>query len=211
MNDSFVFIINKNIKNSMLKRYVAGSKELLPFKIISWVLVLGAVALPIVAHVAPYLVSILLFFFILMPAGLLIRVFISHQAEIYYWKRPDERIWVTEGKLYHFFRKCISDRPVLREHHEVGVEAHQYIIDIDSIRNAKYDPRSKRIEFNANIRFIKYSNYVMNLVEGEYTLSDTYYHYLFDYTEPGLYQFLLRSGVQFENTRFEYFSGDVRP
>ena len=97
------------------------------------------------------------------------------------------------------------------EHHEVGVEAHQYIIDIDSIRNAKYDPRSKRIEFNANIRFIKYSNYVMNQVEGEYTLSDTYYHYLFDYTEPGLYQFLLRSGVQFENTRFEYFSGDVRP
>ena len=80
MNDSFVFIINKNIKNSMLKRYVAGSKELLPFKIISWVLVLGAVALLIAAYVDPYLVSILLFFFILMPAGLLIRVFISRQA-----------------------------------------------------------------------------------------------------------------------------------
>ena len=66
-----------------------------------------------------------------------------------------------------------------------------YIMDLDTIHNAKYDPKSGRIEFNALGEGIFYNDYQAGVIRERWDLKEDFVAIFYDYTEPSLYEYLV--------------------
>ena len=86
------------------------------------------------------------------------RSLISNMSSHWIQDRLNERIWVEDGRLYQFIQMNFAGGLNYRSADE---RANMYIMDLDTIHNAKYDPKSGRIEFNALGEGIFYNGHIL--------------------------------------------------
>ena len=88
--------------------------------------------------------------------------------------------------------------------------ANLYIMDLDTIHNAKYDPKSGRIEFNALGEGIFYNDYQAGVIRERWDLKEDFVAIFYDYTEPSLYEYLKSVGVMFSEETIPFKIRDAR-
>ena len=109
--------------------------------------------------------------------------------------RLNERIWIENGNLYHFIQTSFAAGINSWSADENG---YLFAMDIASIREAKFDARSGRIEFKSDGKGKHYSDHLKGIVDKEWTLNG-FPAVFYDYTEPSLQKTLEAAGVTFEN------------
>ena len=109
--------------------------------------------------------------------------------------------------MYHFIQMNFAAGMNYRTADERAV---LYIIDLDTIHNAKYDPQSGRIEFNAFGEGIFYNDYQAGAIRERWNLEEDFVGIFYDYTEPSLYEYLKSIGVQFSQETIAFRIRDAR-
>lgn len=135
------------------------------------------------------------------------KALIANMASHWIDDRLNERIWIEDGKLYHFIQ--IAFAAGLNSRH-ADERATVYIIDLQSIRNAKYDQKSGRIEFNATGTGIDYADYQTNRIEQQWELYSDFTGIFYDYTNPSLYEYLKSIGITFKEETIDFKIRDGR-
>ena len=79
-----------------------------------------------------------------------------------------------------------------------------------TIHNAKYDPKSGRIEFNALGEGIFYNDYQTGVIRERWDLKEDFVAIFYDYTEPSLYEYLKSAGVKFSEETIPFKIRDAR-
>ncbi len=219
MNDSFSFSVNEKKKKKIYSREILHCKSYYSLNVISGVVFLSGIAMIVWSGYKALNDPFFTEAFSFITFGIILIVFAGLALYIqsvmhnrFMQERYFEEIWVDGGYLYHYLRKAIwMPKGRVIDRYEFPPDAYQFVIDIASIRNAKYDPKSRRMEFNGSIKCIYYDDYIQNSIQGEHSLSDTYFHYLYDFTEPSLYEYLTTCGVKFELCTIEFDITDKRP
>ena len=83
-------------------------------------------------------------------------------------------------------------------------------MDLDTIHNAKYDPKSGRIEFNALGEGIFYNDYQAGVIRERWDLKEDFVAIFYDYTEPSLYEYLKSVGIKFSEETIPFKIRDAR-
>ena len=135
------------------------------------------------------------------------RSLISNMSSHWIEDRLNERIWVEDGRLYQFIQMNFAGGLNYRTADE---RANLYIIDIDTIHNAKHDPKSGRIEFNALGKGIFYDDYQAGVVREQWSHKEDFVGIFYDYTEPSLYEYLKSAGVTFSEETIPFKIRDAR-
>ena len=135
------------------------------------------------------------------------KALIANMASHWIDDRLNERIWIEDGNLYHFIQ--IAFAAGLNSRH-ADERATVYIIDLQSIRNAKYDQKSGRIEFNATGTGIDYADYQTNRIEQQWELYSDFTGIFYDYTNPSLYEYLKSIGITFKEETIDFKIRDGR-
>jgi len=194
------FEITKQMKRKARRRRQRTEDKWKIFRILSRIF--GALWLPsllIAVFVIPEDDYVMLFLFIIIYAVLLISYVIvkgllmnltSHWIQ----DRLNERLWIENGILYHFVQTAFAAGRNIRR---ADSTAWIFQYNLSTIRNAKYDPDSGRIEFNVDGKSVFYHNYYRNVID-----SETPFHeaptIFYEYMKPSLYTYLKNEGVEFE-------------
>ena len=120
------------------------------------------------------------------------RSLISNMSSHWIQDRLNERIWVEDGRLYQFIQMNFAG------------------MDLDTIHNAKYDPKSGRIEFNALGEGIFYNDYQAGVIRERWDLKEDFVAIFYDYTEPSLYEYLKSVGIKFSEETIPFKIRDAR-
>ena len=139
--------------------------------------------------------------------GVIMRALIANMASHWIDDRLNERIWIEDGYMYHFIQTSFAAGLNYRS---ADQRATLYIIDISSIKNAMYDPKSGRIEFNAIGKGIKYADYRTQKIERQWELKYDFTGIFYDYTDPGLYEYLKGIGIDFTLQTIDFKISDGR-
>ena len=154
------------------------------------------------------LISILgILFSVCLVLFFICRSLIANMASHWIDDRLNERIWVEDGRLYQFIQMNFAGGLNYRSADE---RANLYIIDLDTIHNAKYDPKSGRIEFNALGEGIFYNDYQTGVIRERWDLKEDFVAIFYDYTEPSLYEYLKSAGVKFSEETIPFKIRDAR-
>lgn len=107
--------------------------------------------------------------------------------------RLNERIWIEDGILYHFIQTAFAAGLNARF---ADSTARVYEYDLSTIRNAKYDPGSGRIEFNVDGKLVYYEDYYKKVIGHVNQINGKPANF-YEYMEPSLYKYLEGKGVKF--------------
>lgn len=107
--------------------------------------------------------------------------------------RLNERIWINDGILYHFVQTSFAAGLNTR-HADCTARIYEY--DLSTIKNAKYDSESGRIEFNIDGKLIFYKNYNQRLIGYERQLKGKPVVF-YEYMKPSIYKYLKIEGIKF--------------
>ena len=129
----------------------------------------------------------------------------SNWASHWITTRLNERLWISNGKLSHFFQTAFAGGLNIRHADETG---YLFVIDIETIRDAKYDPKSKRVEFHANGKGYHYSNIYKLTTDREWAL-DGYKAVFYNYVQPDLVDTLEANGVTFTRCTLDFSVRDA--
>ena len=135
------------------------------------------------------------------------RALISNMSSHWIDDRLNERIWVENGRLYHFIQMNFAGGLNYRTADE---RANLYIIDLGTVHNAKYDPKSGRIEFNAFGEGVFYDDYQAGVIRDRWRLEEDFVGIFYDYTDPSLYGYLKSIGVKFSEETIPFKIRDAR-
>ena len=194
------FTITPKTKARAKKRRIKNESKWVTLRIISIVsLVISLVSGIVGIFVIPYnnftLAGVLgVLFAVCLVLFFVLRSLISNMSSHWIDDRLNERIWVEGGRLYQFIQMNFAGGLNYRTADE---RANLYIIDLDTIHNAKYDPKSGRIEFNAFGEGIFYNDYQAGVIRERWNLEEDFVGIFYDYTEPSLYEYLKSIGVKF--------------
>ena len=156
------FTITQASKMRAKRRRIKGERKwriLRLLSIISLIISLtsGTVGILFIPSEKIELISILgILFSVCLVLFFICRSLIANMASHWIDDRLNERIWVEDGRLYQFIQMNFAGGLNYRSADE---RANLYIMDLDTIHNAKYDPKSGRIEFNALGEGIFYNDY----------------------------------------------------
>lgn len=114
--------------------------------------------------------------------------------------RINERVWIEGEQLYHFLQTSFAAG---LNTYNADEKAYLFVMDIPSINNARYDDKSRRIEFIANGKGIHYADYQKNIVDKEWALNG-FKAIFYDAMNPSLYEILNEHGVKFEVGTINY-------
>ena len=159
------FTITQASKMRAKRRRIKGERKwriLRLLSIISLIISLtsGTVGILFIPSEKIELISILgILFSVCLVLFFICRSLIANMASHWIDDRLNERIWVEDGRLYQFIQMNFAGGLNYRSADE---RASLYIMDLDTIHNAKYDPKSGRIEFNALGEGIFYNEACMN-------------------------------------------------
>lgn len=118
--------------------------------------------------------------------------------------RMNERIWIEDHTLNHFIQTAFAAGFNSRNTDERG---YMYAMDINSIHEAKFDERSRRVEFKAFGKGYHFSDVDKDRVDKEWPLKD-FPAVFYDYTEPSLVETLEKEGIHFERCTLKFKIGD---
>ena len=135
------------------------------------------------------------------------RSLITNMSSHWIDDRLNERIWVENGRLYQLIQMNFAAG---LNYQTADERANLYIMDIDTIHNAKYDPKSGRIEFNALGEGIFYNDYQGGVIRERWELKEDFVAIFYDYTEPSLYEYLKSVGVTFSEETIPFKIRDAR-
>lgn len=128
------------------------------------------------------------------------RGFLTKVTSHWIQDRLNERIWAEDNQLFHFLQTPFAAGLNIYNADETAI---LFCMDISSIRNARYDEKSKRIEFIANGHGCHYSDYRKNIIDKQWNLNG-FEAIFYDCSEPSLFNYLKEQGVQFEVGTIEY-------
>ena len=207
------FTITPKTKARAKKRRIKNESKWVTLRIISIVsLVISLVSGIVGIFVIPYnnftLAGVLgVLFAVCLVLFFVLRSLISNMSSHWIDDRLNERIWVEGGRLYQFIQMNFAGGLNYRTADE---RANLYIIDLDAIHNAKYDPKSGRIEFNAFGEGIFYNDYQAGVIRERWNLEEDFVGIFYDYTEPSLYEYLKSIGVKFSEETIPFKIRDAR-
>lgn len=209
----FEFTITPESKAKAKKRRIKGERKWVLLRLLSIVsfvisLVSGTIGIFLVPHEQIALVDILgALFSVCLITFFVCRALISNFTSHWIDDRLNEQIWIEDGKMYHFIQMNFAAGMNYRTADE---RAALYIIDLDTIHNAKHDPQSGRIEFNALGKGIFYSDYQSGAIKYQWDLKQDFVGIFYDYTKPSLYEYLKSIGVQFSQETITFRIRDAR-
>ena len=207
------FEITGDLKRKAKKRRIKNEKKWIVMRIISIIaIIVSIVAFVVGIFVVEYEneaanIKCAMLFAIGLMVFISMRALIANMASHWIDDRLNERIWIENGYMYHFIQTSFAAGLNSRS---ADQRATVYMIDINSIRNAKYDPKSGRIEFNAIGRGVSYANYMTQEIERQWELSPQFTGIFYDYTNPGLYEYLKGIGVKFTLQTIDFKISDGR-
>ena len=121
--------------------------------------------------------------------------------------RLNEKIWIKDGKMYHFLQKAFSSGLAYRTADESAI---LLIMELDSIKDALYDQKSGRLEFNASGKVIIYKDYKNEVIDKECELGEKFRAKFYDYALPSLYEYLISKGFTVKKCKIKYkFDGSI--
>lgn len=208
-----VFKITNQSKSKARKRRVKNEKRWLILRIISFI----AFPLSIYAFIKGIFfvdfndfdqdLKYSIIFSVALIVGIVARSLILGFTSRWIGDRYNERIWIKDGKLFHFLQKPVGGG---LNRWRTDLSAYLFISDIDSIRNARYDKKSGRMEFNPKGKYILYSDFLEKRIQDEGPLPEDFTPIIYDYTEPSLYEHLKSMGVEFKEETIDYKLTDSR-
>lgn len=207
------FTITPKTKARAKKRRIKNESKWVTLRIISIVslvisLVSGIVGIFVIPYNSFTLAGVLgVLFAVCLVLFFVLRSLISNMSSHWIDDRLNERIWVEGGRLYQFIQMNFAGGLNYRTADE---RANLYIIDLDTIHNAKYDPKSGRIEFNAFGEGIFYNDYQAGVIRERWNLEEDFVGIFYDYTEPSLYEYLKSIGVKFSEETIPFKIRDAR-
>ena len=207
------FTITQASKMRAKRRRIKGERKwriLRLLSIISLIISLtsGTVGILFIPSEKIELISILgILFSVCLVLFFICRSHIANMASHWIDDRLNERIWVEDGRLYQFIQMNFAGGLNYRSADE---RANLYIMDLDTIHNAKYDPKSGRIEFNALGEGIFYNDYQTGVIRERWDLKEDFVAIFYDYTEPSLYEYLKSIGVKFSEETIPFKIRDAR-
>ena len=209
----FAFEITRALKKKAKKRRIKNEKKWVVLRWASSALLLIA-ALLLVAGIffidhtdEDQLLLVSALFAVCLIVGIIIRALISNLASHWIDDRLNEQIWVKDGYLHQFIQKSFAAGANYRRADE---RATVYEMEIASIHNAKYDPKSGRIEFNAVGRGVRYADYQTGAIDKQWHLTPQFTGIFYDYTEPSLYAYLSERGIEFTQCTIDFKLNDAR-
>ena len=207
------FTITQASKMRAKRRRIKGERKwriLRLLSIISLIISLtsGTVGILFIPSEKIELISILgILFSVCLVLFFICRSLIANMASHWIDDRLNERIWVEDGRLYQLIQMNFAAGLNYRSADE---RANLYIMDLDTIHNAKYDPKSGRIEFNALGEGIFYNDYQAGVIRERWDLKEDFVAIFYDYTEPSLYEYLKSIGVKFSEETIPFKIRDAR-
>ena len=207
------FTITQASKMRAKRRRIKGERKwriLRLLSIISLIISLtsGTVGILFIPSEKIELISILgILFSVCLVLFFICRSLIANMASHWIDDRLNERIWVEDGRLYQFIQMNFAGGLNYRSADE---RANLYIMDLDTIHNAKYDPKSGRIEFNALGEGIFYNDYQTGVIRERWDLKEDFVAIFYDYTEPSLYEYLKSVGIKFSEETIPFKIRDAR-
>ena len=116
--------------------------------------------------------------------------------------RLNEKLWMDDNALYHFQQVAFAAGLNSRNADSTG---YTFVMPLSSIRNVKYDERSRRIEFLADGTGYHYSDVRKQIVDREWPLNE-YEAIFYDYFEPSLIDTLKTKGINVEVRELNSYS-----
>ncbi len=207
------FTITSKTKEKARKRRIRNESKWVTLRIIS----IASLAISLVSGITgiffvPYerytLAGVLgVLFSVCLVLFFVCRSLITNMSSHWIDDRLNERIWVENGRLYQFIQMNFAGGLNYRSADE---RANLYIMDIDTIHNARHDPKSGRIEFNALGEGIFYNDYQGGVIRERWDLKEDFVAIFYDYTEPSLYEYLKSVGVTFSEETIPFKIRDAR-
>ena len=207
------FTITSKTKEKARKRRIRNESKWVTLRIIS----IASLAISLVSGITgiffvPYerytLAGILgVLFSVCLVLFFVCRSLITNMSPHWIDDRLNERIWVENGRLYQFIQMNFAGGLNYRSADE---RANLYIMDIDTIHNARHDPKSGRIEFNALGEGIFYDDYPAGVIRDRWELKEDFVGIFYDYTDPSLYEYLKSVGVKFSEETIQFRIRDAR-
>lgn len=136
----------------------------------------------------------------LMILGVIARTLPVNFASHWIGERMNECLWIKDGMLFHFFQTSFAGGLNKFNTDETG---YLFVMDINSIREAKYDVRSKRIEFHVNGKQFHYADITRGTIDKEWDL-EGFTAVFYDYTDPSLCETLTQMGILFSNVTLNF-------
>lgn len=143
------------------------------------------------------------FFTITLTISMAIRALLGWLTSFWIYDRMNERIWIKDKTLYHFYMTPCKLESVVGPKYSTKGEGVLFSMNIDTIKKAKYDKKSKRIEFNVNGTGKYYEDCSKSTATREWNLNN-FFALFYDYADPSLYETLVNMGVQFDIEKINY-------
>ena len=194
----------RRVKNEKKWRFLRGASF-----VSFWISIISfVIGVYVIDYEESFLVGVCgVIFSVFLILFVIFKALIANMASHWIDDRLNERIWVEDGKLYQFIQISFAAGLNIRHADE---RATVYIMDLHSVRNAKYDSKSGRIEFNTIGKGIDYADYQTNKVERQWDLPPEFTGIFYDYTNPSLYEYLKSIGITFEEETIDFKIRDGR-
>lgn len=200
------FKITNSTKRNARKTRIKNEKKWLPFRISALVFaIISLAAFVIGTFVIDYENGALAGIYgVVFAAALIICVImeavIINMSSHWIMDRLNERIWIEGDVLYHFVQTSFAAGLNSRNADERG---YLFAMDISSIAEACFDPKSKRIEFKAWGNGCHYSDVRNEIIDKQWALKG-FPAVFYDYTEPSLIEALKAKGVTFREETLNF-------
>ena len=144
-------------------------------------------------------------FSITLISAVMVRALLSNFTSHWITTRLNERIWIEGDALHHFIQTAFAAGLNSRHADERG---YLFVMDLGSIHDAKYDAKSRRVEFKAYGKGYHFADVYENEIDKEWDLKE-FPAVFYDYTEPRLVTTLEKEGIQFERCTLNFSIRDA--
>lgn len=134
--------------------------------------------------------------------AIILSTVVKNLASHWIQDRLNEKLWMDENALYHFQQVAFAAGLNSRNADSTG---YAFVMPFSSIRNVKYDEKSRRIEFLADGTGCNYSDVRKQIVDREWSLNG-YEAIFYDYFEPSLIGTLKSKGINVEVKELNSYS-----
>lgn len=134
--------------------------------------------------------------------AIILSAVVKNLASHWIQDRLNEKLWMDDNALYHFQQVAFAAGLNSRNADSTG---YTFVMPLSSIRNVKYDERSRRIEFLADGTGYHYSDVRKQIVDREWPLNE-YEAIFYDYFELSLIDTLKTKGINVEVRELNSYS-----
>lgn len=196
------FKITKKSKEKARKRRVRNEKKWLVFRVIKLLLGLAAITSFVIGVYfvkgTDYgkLTTMGFIFSATFVLAVMTEALIVNLTSHWIQDRLNEKLWMDADSLFHFQQVAFAAGLNARHADETG---YTFIFSLESVRNVRYDAKSKRLEFIADGKGVHYSDVYRGIVDREWPLNG-FEAVFYDYFEPNLKGVLEEMGESVEET-----------